>query len=92
PTSPTNQPNQNHISQSIKREAALSSAQPTYQSTDAFATCVQTKQRSPSKSVNRSDSAPALYLSASAALPCDFLRIATLPPPRNLHLVENLCM
>jgi hypothetical protein len=38
------------------------------------------------KSVNRIDLAPALYLSASAALICDFLRIATPPKPRNQSL------
>jgi hypothetical protein len=48
-----------------------------------------TKRKQPPKSAYRPNLAPALNLSASAALPCDFLRIATPPQPRNLSPVDN---
>ena len=50
------------------------------------------KTQTPPKSACHSNSAPALYLSASAALPCDFLRIATPTTPRNPTAVDKLCM
>jgi hypothetical protein len=44
---------------------------------------VQTKRKQPPKPANRSRLAPALYLPASTALTCDFLRIAPHPQSRN---------
>jgi hypothetical protein len=81
-------PNQsaNPASQSIKREAVL------LIKLSEILTSLQhraNKTQSPPNSAHRSNSAPALYLSASATLICDFLRIATNPTPRNPILLKT---